>query len=306
MKRYRLFCISLCALLLTACGRHKEPKVGETCIYYVNTEGTELVRDAYEITGDTKVSEIDALVEAIQNAPDSADYISPIPEGVSIDEYVLDDTAVILYFNKAYKELRGGQELLLRASMVQTLTQVEGVDAVCFFVDNKPLLDNQGQEVGYMRAEDFVQNTGSSLHFYQMGKFRLYFADKTGKKLVPEDISVRYNSNMSEEKLIVEKLVKGPAKSGAHPVISPDTGILGVSTKDGICYVNFNEEFLNTNYKINPKLTIYAIVNSIVESGAAGQVQILVNGEKNVSYQGSIDLSKPFSADSQYVEGGKH
>ncbi len=306
MKRYRLFYISLCAILLTACSGHKEPEAGETCIYYVNTEGTELIREAYEITGDTKVSEIDGLLEAIQKTPDSVDYLSPVPEEVSIDRCVLDDTTVLLYFNKAYKKLGRERELLLRASMVQTLTQVEGVDAVCFFVDKEPLVDNRGQEVGSMRAEDFVQNTGSSLHFYQMGNFRLYFANKAGDKLMPEDISVRYNSNMSQEKLIVDKLVKGPTKSGAYPVISPETGILGVSIKDGICYVNFNEKFMDTTYKMNPKLTIYAIVNSIVESGAAGQVQILVNGEKNVSYQGSVDLSKPFSADSKYVEGENH
>lgn len=303
MKRYKMFCICLCALLLTSCGERKEPEVGETCIYYINTEGTGFVREAYDITGDTKESEIENLLEAMQKVPDSADYVSPVPEDISVDKWVMDDTAVHLYFNKAYEKLKKGRELLLRASMVQTLTQVEGVDAVRFFVDDKPLADDTGREVGYMRAEDFVQNTGSSIHSYQMGDFRLYFANKTGDKLVAEDIRVRYNSNMSEERLIVERLVKGTSKNGAHPVISPDTEILGVSTKDGICYVNFNEKFLDTQYKMDPKLTIYAIVNSIVESGVAGQVQILVNGEKDVRYQGSVDLSRPFSADSQYVEG---
>ena len=74
------------------------------------------------------------------------------------------------------------------------------------------------------------------------------------------------------------------------------------STKDGICYVNLDEECQNTKYKIDPRLSIYAIVNSITANGAAGKVQILIGGKANVQYQGSINLNKPFSADPAIVE----
>ena len=76
-------------------------------------------------------------------------------------------------------------------------------------------------------------------------------------------------------------------------MISPNAEVRSVSVKDGICYVNFNEEFLNTDYKVDPYVTIYALVNSIVENCATGQVQILVNGETKVTYQSSVDLSQP-------------
>lgn len=100
----------------------------------------------------------------------------------------------------------------------------------------------------------------------------------------------------------MEKILKGPGKDGNFPVISPNTEVRSVSVKDGICYVNFNEEFLNTDYKVDPYVTIYALVNSIVENCATGQVQILVNGETKVTYQSSVDLSQPFAADYDYVE----
>lgn len=38
--------------------------------------------------------------------------------------------------------------------------------------------------------------------------------------------------------------------------------------------MNFNEEFLNTDYKVDPYVTIYALVNSIVENCATAQVQV--------------------------------
>ena len=85
-------------------------------------------------------------------------------------------------------------------------------------------------------------------------------------------------------------------------MISQDTEILSVSTKDGICYVNLDEECQNTKYKIDPRLSIYAIVNSITANGVAGKVQILIGGKANIQYQGSINLNKPFSADPAIVE----
>ena len=54
--------------------------------------------------------------------------------------------------------------------------------------------------------------------------------------------------------------------------------------------------------QVDPKLTIYSIVNSITASGSAGKVQILVNGETNLSYQETIDISQPFSMNADLIE----
>ena len=59
--------------------------------------------------------------------------------------------------------------------------------------------------------------------------------------------------------MIVEKLMQGP-ESGAYPTINPNANLLGVTIKDDICYVNFDSTFLNGEYDILPKLTIYSIV----------------------------------------------
>ena len=173
---------------------------------------------------------------------------------------------------------------------------------VRFYQENKPVKDEHGKPEGYLCAADFVQNTGSSLHSYQSADLLLYYANAKGDKLKEESVKVRYDSNTALEKVIVEQLVKGPEDASEYPVISQDTEILSVPTKDGICYVNLDEECQNTKYKIDPRLSIYAIVNSITANGAAGKVQILIGGKANVQYQGSINLNKPFSADPAIVE----
>lgn len=304
MKRMSIasVCLCLCLCFLSACARDASPKDGETCMYYLNTSGTGLVKRVYTFTGKSVDAQIDNTLTDMQKETDSIDYKSPFPQGLAVESSVLDGTTLHLYFESDYAEMNTTQELLFRAAVMQTLIQIEGVDDLCFYVDGDPLTDAEGRETGYMNEDDFVQNTGSGLHSYQEGDLRLYFANAKGDKLVAEDVRVRYNSNMSKEKLIVEKLLKGPETDEAHPVIPTETEILGVSTKNGICYVNFSDQFLTAEYEMDAHLTIYALVNSIVENSEASQVQILVNGETDISYQGNIDLSKPFSSDYSYVE----
>lgn len=299
---YTIVCILLCLSLMAGCRKGKEPEEGESFICYVNTEDTALVKEKYEMKGENAEEKVQNLLNAMQKEPDSIEYKSVFPEKLKIQDWTLSDKKLEIHFNSTYEKLSAAKEVLLKAAVVQTLSQLSEVEYVCFFIENSPLTDNLGKEVGYMRAEDFVQNTGSLLYSYQVGELKLYFANEQGNAMITENISVRYNSNTSIEKLIVEQLLKGPSKEGLYPVIPPETKVLGVSVKDNVCYVNLDEGFLNNTYTIDPKITIYAIVNSIVDGGASSQVQILVNGESDITYMGTVDLSKPLSRDQNLVE----
>ena len=306
-KRSYLFksfiCFGLCLLAMTGCGRGKGSGPGKnaTFVYYVNTEGTDLVKEGYRIEDVPTEKVIGDMLQVMQEKPDSIEYKSVFPKGLKIQSWVLTDAILDIHFNSAYKDMKPEEEVLLRAAVVQSLTQIHGVDYIDFFVENEPLMDSVGEVIGYMDAESFLQYKGSSLHMYQLGNLKLYFSNEKGDGLVPREVSIRYNSNMSIERLIVEQLIKGPSGEGIGPVIPPETKVIGVSVKDNVCYVNLDEGFLNNTYVTDPRITIYAIVNSIVDGGASSQVQISVNGESNIKYMGSVDLSKPLSRDLDLV-----
>ena len=50
------------------------------------------------------------------------------------------------------------------------------------------------------------------------------------------------------------------------------------------------------------EVAIYSLVNSLLEGTGAGSVQIMVNGEKNASYQETVDLSQPLERDLSWEE----
>lgn len=302
MKKYRYLIYIFCILFLVGCERGSAPEEKSNYIYYVNADSTGLVKEEYQIPDTGTDEQIKQMLYELQKDTDTIDYKSAYPEKVRIQSWKLKDTDLEIDFSKSYADMDASTEVLLRAATVQSLVQIKKVDYVKFTIDGEELKDREGKEVGYMNRDVFVTNTGSSLHTYQDGNIRLFFANAAGDGLVEEDISVRYNSNMSIEKLIVEQLIKGPFMDDSRPVISPHTKILGLSVKEGICYVNFDEEFLNTKYDVSPQVTVYAIVNSIAEAGGASQVQILVNGEKNITYKDRISLAKPFSRNLEMID----
>lgn len=300
-----ILCVLLCLGMLTGCSKVKEPVKGGTFVYYVDTEGTSLVKEPFELKSGTVEENIRDILYAMTEETGSIDYKSVFPKEVKIGDWFLTEGRLDIHFNSKYKELKPAEEVLLRAAVVQTLEQIHQVEYVGFFIEDQPLTDSAGNEIGYMGSEYFLQYKGSSLHLYQLGELKLYFLNEDGDKLVQEEVSVRYNSNISTERLIVDQLIKGPAVEGLRPVIPPETKVIGVSVKDSVCYVNLNEGFLNNTYVTDPGLTVYAIVNSIVDGGSCSQVQISVNGESNIKYMESVDLSKPLSREQDFVENIK-
>lgn len=301
-KRYVGFIsLVLCAMLLVGCNEKGGEKDGEYRVYYINTEESGLMEENCDLEGDTVRAQVEEMLTLLKKDPEELNAKSTFSESITVKEWSLVDKKLKLHFNGEYKELDAASEILLRAAVVQSLTQINGVDRVEIFVGSKPLTNKDGREIGSMTAGDFVQNTGSSLHSYQRAELTLYFGNSAGTKLVPGKVNVRYNSNTLMEKLIVEQLIKGPGTMEGQPVIPPETKILGVSVKDHVCYVNLDEGFQNMTNS-NPKLTVYSLVNSIIEGGGASRVQILINGESNIVYQESVDLSKPLSKDSELIE----
>ncbi len=304
MKSYKkIMCIVLGACVLFGCGKKAKPSDGDYAVYYINTEENTLGQQWCDLQADSADAQIEQLLEEMKKKPGDSHLHSVFENNpdVDIETWTLEEGKLQLHFNEVYQELAKEDELLLRAAVVKTFIQVSDVTGVEFYVADDPLTQGDGIIVGRMTEESFVQNIGSSLHSYEKAKLILYFANKEKNKLVPCEVNVRYNSNTSKEKLIVEQLLKGPSEAGMNAVIPGNTVLLGVSIKDHICYVNLDEGFLNMT-DIDPNLTIYALANSLIDGGDVRKVQILVGGESNIKYQGVVDLSKPFEKDMELVE----
>lgn len=297
--------VFLAALFLAGCGKTTENEIKGRSIYYVNMDKTGLVEVPYKESGQGAEEEAEDILKKMKEHSESLDYQAVIPEKVKIQEIAQitkERNVLRLDFSSNYLEMDHVTEVLMREAVVRSMVQIEGIDAVIFCVDQEPLKDKYGQEIGEMKADSFVQNTGSALQSYKVTRLNLYFGNEKGDKLAETQVKVPYNSNTSLEKVVLEQLMQGPSDSKLQPTLPKNLKILSVAVREGICYVNFDETFLNASYSVSPKVTVQSIVNSIVDAGEATQVQITVNGAGDAVFQGQIPLDQPFSRDLDILE----
>ena len=293
-------CLCL-SVMLASCGKRTDVGKEDPFIYCLNEDRTGLTKISYDFPEGNAEETARAVLEELKEPAEEIEYTAPIPKEVKVQGCRLRGSILDVDFNSAYLEMGALEEKLVRAAVVQSLVLIDGINAVSFTVDGEMLKDSTGFPVGLMNEDDFVENTGSSPTAYQTDTLTLYFADKEGDSLVPREVDVRYSSNVSREKLIVEKLMQGPSGSGAYPTINPDANLLSVTIKDGICYVNFDSTFLTGAYDVLPEVTVYSIVNSLVGGTEAQKVQITINGETDAKYMENVDLSQPLGAKEELI-----
>lgn len=106
----------------------------------------------------------------------------------------------------------------------------------------------------------------------------------------------------SMERLVIEQLKLGPSTENLYPVLPSETKLISVVTKDGICYVNFDKNFLTGSVNAIDEIPIYAIVNSLVELQNINKIQIAIEGETNKKYREMISLDNLFSRNLDLVD----
>ena len=288
-------CCLLC--LLPSCAKQTKIEEGEDFVYCINGEGTGLFKVACDISQGSPDKEAEEALEKMASPSEDIEYMPAIPEDVKVRSLKVEHDIAYIDFNKKYNQIPAIEEKLVRAAVVQTLVRLEGINGVWITVEEETLKNESGKVLGVLNGDDFAESTGSSPSAYEQTTLTLFFANEAGDRLVRQQMDVRYNTNVSREKLIVEKLMGGPKKSGAYPALNPSAALLSVTVKEGTCYVNFDSEFQNSVYDVRPEVTVYSLVNSLIEGTNAGSVQIMVNGEKNVYYHESVDISQPLLRD---------
>ena len=298
MKRIGILCgcILLFAMFCSACGREEQSYDGKVYqIYYVNNEETKTLAREYVSATEDAGKLLGELFAQLGKIPDKLEYEAPLSSGFGLLGYTLDNGQLTLNFDEHYKEMDTTKEVLMRAAIVRTVMQIPEISYVSFTVQGEMLLDSTGTAIGTMSKDTFIDNAGNEINAYEKVNLRLYFANEDGTALVEENRrNVVYSSNISLDKLVVEKLVEGPASEEVYPTVNPETKIVSVTTKDGICYVNLNEDFLNQPYNVSAEVTVYSITNSLVELSNVNKVQITINGETNISYREKFNLNNVF------------
>lgn len=295
-----------CICCLTGCGKKQSVSDDGFKLYYLNKDENKLVTQDYDVKSDDVMEQIAEVLDAINQVSDKINCVNAIPESVAIQGWELKEQNITINFSLEYLNMKRTREIMCRAAVVLTLSQIQGVDYVTFNIGQDSLKDSTGEPVGVMEASDFVDSSGSSINTYENVDAILYFGSESGDKLVEKNDNGIYSENISMERYVLDKLIKGPDEQGLVRTIPANTKIISVSTKDGICYVNLDSPFLTDVVDVTDEVEIYSIVNSLCELNTVNKVQFSINGETNKKLHNTFDLSGTFSRNLDLLESNEN
>ena len=275
---------------MTGC-KGNESTEGTTYVYYLNAKEDAIVPVEYTITAADIGDQVNELIERLKSNIEESDYNCAIPKGVEVETVEMGDANLSLHFSREYSTLSTTREALLRAAVVKTMTQLEGIDTVTFFVQGDPLLDSAGNIITAMTKNSIIDDFDAAQESMALTTLALYYSNAEGDALIREERKVHYNSSIPLEQVIMQYLAMQPSTEGARSIFVSYTKVLSITSSDGVCYVDLDSSVLTQENSISNDVLIYSIVNSLTELDSISHVRLGISnaGSAIVSDSSMID-----------------
>lgn len=280
-------------------GREKKER-GSIEVYFLNQTKSALYPVEANIKGQTPRVKAEKAIDMLSTAQEDSDYVNSIPSSIMVRSFWIKNKNLTISFTRAYRNMNRVNEALMRASLVKTLVQIDGIDTVTFRVVNDQITDSQGNPIGAMNAESFVDDFGSEQDSTKALELVLYCPAADGSGLIREKRDVHVNENVPLATAVIRQLQKNPDSNGALVTLPSSVKVLSVNVNDGICYVDLDQSIDNLDSRVSTNMRIYSIVDSLCELGQISRVQILVGSgdqasvitddEKNGTYSPNLDF----------------
>ncbi len=135
----------------------------------------------------------------------------------------------------------------------------------------------------------------------------LYFSDEQAMYLIAEKRLVQVDNASDVQQLasaVINQLIAGPSSNKLTKTIPPESRLLSLKVENALATVNFSKELQTKHWggSSGELHTLYSIVNSLTELTGIQKVQILIEGEKQESLKGHLDISQPLIRDASLMK----
>ncbi len=138
MRRYLYLTAALLLLCLTACGVPRGQE-GAYQLYFRAQEGEQaLVAESRCLPPDCQ-DPVEGLLQLLLAGPEGEGLVPAIPNSVTLRGTTLEKGLLTVDLSSRYASLSGIDLTLADYSIVQTLSQVEGVEAVTITAEGEPI-----------------------------------------------------------------------------------------------------------------------------------------------------------------------
>ncbi len=266
-------------------------------IYLLNDTESSLVTEKKSVKTYDGKDLLENVVKGLIEGPANTKNVAIAEKETKVNSITKLNGDVTVDFSREFLSGDKNKETLAVYAVVKTLSQLSGVSRVKVTVDGEALVGADSKVLDFLSGEDINMEKDESVESKYV---TLYFPQEDETTIDKEIRTLKITDNQPLEYHIVSELIKGPQQARNKPVLSADTSVISAETTDGICFVNFNQNFMAKNPKNDKRdrAIIYSIVNSLTESESVTGVQLLVEGKKVTEF-GTMDISGVFQKDEQ-------
>jgi len=248
-------------------------------LYFPQEDGRYLVSEERMLTIGQDSLLVRLVAEELLNGPRNAHLRSAVPEGTSLLGIALENGVCTLNLSRAFVDSMPESALAERMavySIVNSLTSVSEVESVRFLIEGNgvPYCRSIPLDGEFTYLPDIVgpvdyDNAETDATLY-------VFSDSSGK-LTEVPARIKDDVYQTQSFLVLEALASANAGAGTTPPLPAGTRILSAVVINGICRVNFSNDFVRVSTAQSLR-SAYAVAATLIELEGIGDVQIYING----------------------------
>ncbi len=279
--------LTAATIIFSVVNKESEESVKEISLYFLNRDSMAFGVVTKEVTAETDSDLYRIVGETLLKGPSNKKYMPVAAKDVKIKSITNDDGNLTVDFSREYQ----GTDIMSTYAVIKTFARLPNVRGVKVTADGEELINSDGTPLGFIKDDEINTESDDDC----ATGMRLYFSNAEKNALVMEYRQINITDTQPIEQYIVAELIKGPKYKNSVKLLAQDTGILSVETTDGICYVNFKQDFIDKNIASADlsRLIIYSIVNSLTERDNVSSVQFLIDGKKTQKF-GDMNISELF------------
>lgn len=285
----------LCASLLLGSGCTSTPRSeGGSTEYLVYYSALADPDSQYAVAGESHTipaqeETISALLALLLEPPETPGLTSPLPAGLRLLEWQLEEGQLHLDFSEQYYTLSGVDMALADACLSLTFCQLEEVSDVYVTVEGREIPYRPIQQLS---ANDILLTGGVDEPLELWVDLRYLAAD--GPYLDIERRKILKQPEQTIPQAVLAAWADGtPAQTG----LPEDIQIRSVTLQDGICIVDLSPSFpAALSQESQATLMIYAMVNTLCQLEGIEAVQLYVEGQPAPPL-GALPLDQPLLPD---------
>lgn len=245
-------------------------------------------------------SKMTAIIDALYKGSKVSNLQGNIPSDLKIKDISLKEHIAFVNFNSDYDELGIEGQMMIRASLVYSLTDLEFITAVEFLVEDQPMTNSSGEKLGKMERKDILIGALDPNPPTEKQIITLYFTKPNSDMLYAEQREIQVNENILLERYIMEELIKGPETEGLVSTFPSGIKLNDIKTQENVSQVDLSYDKALIS-RMGEELFVYSIVNSLTEIPQIKKVSFLKDGKKQTDTAGAVEFNTLFERNEELI-----